>query len=238
MRWTETCNNFARLFINFSQDTFYSCLSRVLVSSRSASSFVRDSRCVFGAKEVSEDKTLGRGITGVDGEGRYSGEGPLLEVACLLRPAGSYSSGTSWSPAISCHELRFHSRILPLTMDIFSVCTFRRFSLLTRALSLALVSRGHSVSTRGTPLRAREWRLSRLARPFQRASAIPSFLPACLPACLLAYLPLPTPHHPLFPLSFSFSCAYPNMFACLPRADDCRHACARCHPDCLIVSWT
>lgn len=96
---------------------------------------------------------------------------------------------------------------------------------------LALLSRGHSVSTRGTPLRAREWRLSRLARPFQRAGAIPSFLPACL----LAYLSLPTPQ-PFLPLSFSFSRAHPNMLACSPRADDWRRACARCHPDCLIVS--
>lgn len=69
---------------------------------------------------------------------------------------------------------------------------------LALALSLALLSRGHSVSTRATPLRAREWRLSRLARPYQRASALPSSLPACFP-CL--HLPTCSPAC----LSFSFA---------------------------------
>lgn len=67
--------------------------------------------------------------------------------------------------------------------------------------SLSLFSRGHSVSSRATPLRAREWRLSRLARPYQRASALPSSLPACFPAYLPACFP---------------ACLFSCLFACLP----------------------
>lgn len=102
---------------------------------------------------------------------------------------------------------------------------------LSLSLSLALFSRGHSVSTRGTPLRAREWRLSRLARPFQRARAIPSFLPACLPVY--------SPFIPLSPSQSSVShpLARPPQPALAPSSRRLpSSACARCHPDCLIVS--
>lgn len=74
-----------------------------------------------------------------------------------------------------------HSSVFSLTTLSPRPGTLRSLAL---ALSLALLSRGHSVSTRATPLRAREWRLSRLARPYHRASALPSSLPACFPAYL------------------------------------------------------
>lgn len=169
-------------------------------------------------------------------------KGPLpLEMVRLLRFA-SYRAGAFRSLTVSCHELRFR-RILPLTMNIFLLLSPLSHGLLSRrslflsllpSHSLLLFSRGHSVSTRGTPLRAREWRLSRLARPFQRAGAIPSFLPASLLACLPVCPPSstsPSLFHPFHPLS----CTYSN-FACSPQADNRRRACARCHPDCLIVS--
>lgn len=106
-----------------------------------------------------------------------------------------------------------HSSVCSCRLSLFlcislslSLALFRSLSL---SHSLSFFSRGHSVSTRGTPLRAREWRLSRLARPFQRASAIPSFLPACLPpACLLACLPV-CPPSPFLTLIPSFSVSHP-----------------------------
>lgn len=116
---------------------------------------------------------------------------------------------------MSCRRLRFLG-ILPSTMDILlssplSSLSFALALSLARSLShsLSLFSRGHSVSTRATPLRAREWRLSRLARPYQRASALPSSLPACFPAYLC--------------LTACFACllASPTCFACLPALPAC-----------------
>lgn len=209
-------------------------LSSVL--SRSVLSFVHDSRCVFVAEEAHRDDEYRAGDN--ECQRRRETKDPLLlEMVRLLRFA-PYSARAFRSLTVSCHELRCR-RILPLAMNIFlllSPLSHGRslFLSLSSSHSLLLFSRGHSVSTRGTPLRAREWRLSRLARPFQRAGAIPSFLPASL----LAYLPVCPPSsvspsliHPFHPLS----CTYSN-FARSPQADNCRRACARCHPDCLIVS--
>lgn len=112
---------------------------------------------------------------------------------CRRCPATSSASGGSflsrWTSFCSCHLSR------PAL-----------FLSLSPSHSLSLFSRGHSVSTRGTPLRAREWRLSRLARPFQRAGAIPSFLPASLLACLPVCPPSSTfllPSFSLFTLSLT-----------------------------------
>lgn len=92
---------------------------------------------------------------------------------------------------------------LPLSLSLHTlyglVLSLARSLARALALSLALLSRGHSVSTRATPLRAREWRLSRLARPYHRASALPSSS-----SCFPAYLPPPRPLTCSLPLSLLF----------------------------------
>lgn len=109
------------------------------------------------------------------------------------------------------------------------------FLSLSPSHSLSLFSRGHSVSTRGTPLRAREWRLSRLARPFQRAGAIPSFLPASLPACLPVCPPssispsLFLPFHPLS-LAPTLTC----LLASSRRLPSCLRSLSPWLPDCFM----
>lgn len=107
----------------------------------------------------------------------------------------------------SSHDGHFSRLHLPSLFSAHPRSFSRLFS-----LSLALLSRGHSVSTRGTPLRAREWRLSRLARPFQRAGAIPSFLPACHPACLPTCLYPPL----IIPYSHSLSLSLAPTLTCSP----------------------
>ena len=99
----------------------------------------------------------------------------------------SLFSSLSFSLSLSLHTL--YGLVLSLARSLARAL----------ALSLALLSRGHSVSTRATPLRAREWRLSRLARPYHRASALPSSS-----SCFPAYLPPPRPLTCSLPLSLLF----------------------------------
>lgn len=173
--------------------------------------------------------TIGRGITSV-GEGGRQGSSPPGDSAppsfCALQSRGFPIADGVLPRAPLPQDPSSRDEHLSAPVTSLTACSFSR--------SLLLFSRGHSVSTRGTPLRAREWRLSRLARPFQRAGAIPSFLPASLLACLPVCPPSsisPSLFHPFHPLSRTYS-----NFACSPQADNCRRACARCHPDCLIVS--
>lgn len=155
------------------------------------------------------DTTLGRGITDVGGEGRQGFSSPggcappsfcvLQQSRSLLITDGSVLPRAPLSQDPSSRDGHLLLFCVTSSLTACSLCTL--FLSFSPSHSLLLFSRGHSVSTRGTPLRAREWRLSRLARPFQRAGAIPSFLPASQPACLLAYLST----HPRLLLLPSFS---------------------------------
>lgn len=158
--------------------------------------------------------TIGRGITGV-GEGGRQGSSPPGDCAspsfCALQSrslliADGVLPRAPLPQDPSSHDEHLSAPVTSLTASSLSAL----FLSLSSSHSLSLFSRGHSVSTRGTPLRAREWRLSRLARPFQRAGAIPSFLPASLLACLPVYPPSsisPSLFHPFHPLS----CTYSNL---------------------------
>lgn len=160
--------------------------------------FTRDKRIGGVSGEIAGNQGLG-----VADEG-YSGEILLEEKPSLPFLCSSYKHGAACSLKTPCRRLRFLG-ILPSTMDILLHSPRSRTSSHSRSLShsLSLLSRGHSVSTRATPLRAREWRLSRLARPYQRASALPSSLPACFHAC---------PPTCLFACSPAFLLARPLVF--------------------------
>lgn len=158
--------------------------------------------------------TLGRGDNGW----RQKREMRILSswrlcASFVLRPTEPEPSDRRPCPATSSASAgSFLSRCTSfcschLSHGLFAPHSFSRSRPLT--LSLSLFSRGHSVSTRGTPLRAREWRLSRLARPFQRAGAIHSFLPTSLPAYLSAHpRPFLLPSFSPFTLSLSLSLSH------------------------------
>lgn len=161
--------------------------------------------------------TLERGITGVIGPVGGGGRrrGPTREVV-----RASYRVGAFWSPAVSCHGLRFR-RIFPLAMDILpsapvaslSLACSRTLSLaLALSLSLALLTGTLGQHPRYTATRSGVAALA--SSPAVSARRRYSFLPACLPTCLPT-LALSHSHPLLFRLAPTLTCSPRRLPSCL-----------------------